>query len=58
MMYRQSLVPLKQCVRGMEGRITDRMFKYDQPTMLILMQISMAGLASDVTVVSIHAKMR
>ncbi len=57
MMFRQLLVLSNQSVREMEACMSDRLFRYDQPTMLMLMQISMAGLAIDVTVVIIHAKM-
>lgn len=57
MMFRQLLVLSNQSVREMEACMSDRLFRYDQPTMLMLMQISMAGLGIDVTVVIIHAKM-
>ena len=57
MMFRQLLVLSNQSVREMEACMSDRLFRYDQPTMLMLMQISMAGLGIAVTVVIIHAKM-
>ncbi len=56
MMFRQSLMLTKQSVRGMGACTSDMMCDFDEPTLLMLMQISMASLASDGNVAIFHTE--
>lgn len=46
----------KQSVRGMGACTSDMMCDFDEPTLLMLMQISMASLASDGNVAIFHTE--